>query len=291
MPPLERTLPLLDLHGLRKEEAIQAVTRFLETHESRHHYVQIITGTGSHSPHGPVLRTAVDNLLRRRQMEFEQDKPGSFRVRSGTGIVFYHQAACDVDTKVIVQHRPSTTSQEEFNLQTALARSKGTRSEHNILLQHHQQPLVSLSSGPTLAEVAQNDAEFALARQESLALQRQDNRHKSREKNEMDLALEISLKQMDLEKAEEEHALQKSIQEAMATSEAEALRIRQEEEQDLQQALEQSAKELAHSLHELNEEELLREAMEQSLREATDRSADDEEDRILQEVLQMSLQS
>ena len=81
--PSSNPLPTLDLHGYRKEAAIRAVTEFLDRQSRRNApndgWVTIITGAGSHSPDGPVLRTAVESLLRRRQIQFERDTPGPSR--------------------------------------------------------------------------------------------------------------------------------------------------------------------------------------------------------------------
>jgi len=110
--------PELDLHGYRKSAAIRAVTDYLEvqakaaaSNSLEQSWVRIITGTGSHSSMfgGPVLRTSVDKLLTKRQMEYQQDTPGSFLVNVCSGYEFavapteLHQPAC---TKVLVQPRP-----------------------------------------------------------------------------------------------------------------------------------------------------------------------------------------
>ncbi|GAX12078.1 hypothetical protein FisN_8Lh182 [Fistulifera solaris] len=92
-------LPELDLHGLTREKAIRAVTDFIEDNKRNH--VRIITGTGSHSTHGPVLRTAVESLLTRRHMNFQRDSAGSFLVNCASGETFYPPESPQ-DTKVVV---------------------------------------------------------------------------------------------------------------------------------------------------------------------------------------------
>jgi hypothetical protein len=75
----------LDLHGRTKEAAIREVTQFLETHGEAS-WVHIITGSGAHSPSGPVVRGAVEGVLKRRQMEYRRTSPGSFLVNAATGV-------------------------------------------------------------------------------------------------------------------------------------------------------------------------------------------------------------
>jgi hypothetical protein len=89
----------LDLHGLTREKAIRAVTDFIEV--NKRNYVRIITGSGSHSTHGPVLRTAVESLLTRRNMNFQRDSAGSFLVNCASGETFYPPESPQ-DTKLVV---------------------------------------------------------------------------------------------------------------------------------------------------------------------------------------------
>lgn len=104
----ERSMPLLDLHGFTKENAIRQLTTFLERHEMAP-WVCVVTGTGSHSPDGPVIRNAVKKLLTKRKMEFRKLTPGSFMVNASTGIVL-HAPDPPVDTKLKVIPRPSPLS-------------------------------------------------------------------------------------------------------------------------------------------------------------------------------------
>src|SRR3569832_933172 len=76
-------LPELDLHGFQQSPAIQVLTRFLEMHSKS--WVHIITGSGSHSQHGPVLKPAVERLLKLREMEYKITSAGSFLVNGASG--------------------------------------------------------------------------------------------------------------------------------------------------------------------------------------------------------------
>lgn len=94
-------IPSLDLHGDTESTAIWRVTNFLEQH-SHDATVKIITGTGSHSRQGPVLRNAVERLLRKRKMQFRRNTPGSVLVQPATGITLFRPNPPE-DTKVIVR--------------------------------------------------------------------------------------------------------------------------------------------------------------------------------------------
>lgn len=55
----------LDLHGLTREEALEALPRFLgSARQAGEKGVLVITGQGLHSPEGPVLQQAVAGWLR-----------------------------------------------------------------------------------------------------------------------------------------------------------------------------------------------------------------------------------
>lgn len=54
----------LDLHGLSKEEALDALALFIGgAYRRRQQAVLVITGRGNHSPHEPVLKKAVSEWL------------------------------------------------------------------------------------------------------------------------------------------------------------------------------------------------------------------------------------
>lgn len=117
----------LDLHGRRVEEAIAEVTiyfdRIRRTHASINNTaannsslnVTIITGKGSHSANGPVLRSAVHKLLVKRGMTFTMENgKGAFKVDALSGWDLY-TAGVATDSKIL------TSDQQEFYL---LAESK-----------------------------------------------------------------------------------------------------------------------------------------------------------------------
>ena len=78
----------LDLHGLNRDKAREAVTRFL-THCLDHHLrcVRIIHGKGHGSPNsGPVIKSSLDGWLRRRRevVAFCSARPAD----GGTGAIY-----------------------------------------------------------------------------------------------------------------------------------------------------------------------------------------------------------
>lgn len=105
----------LDLHGKLVEDAIAEVTLFLERIRTYHHhaaaltggggttcFVQIITGSGSHSRHGPILRSAVQKLLDKRRMIWKLEHGGgSFQVDALSGDDLYDPGEA-TDSKVLI---------------------------------------------------------------------------------------------------------------------------------------------------------------------------------------------
>lgn len=74
----------------------------LATTSSATFYVTIITGSGSHSSHGPILRSVVQRLLEKRGMTYQLERGGgAFRVNALSGHDLY-QADAPVDSKVVV---------------------------------------------------------------------------------------------------------------------------------------------------------------------------------------------
>mmetsp|Transcript_28385 Transcript_28385/g.31398 ORF Transcript_28385/g.31398 Transcript_28385/m.31398 type:complete len:303 (+) Transcript_28385:49-957(+) len=96
----------LDLHGFRRDRAIREVTDFLDRVSKsvdEQCWVIIITGSGAHSHgEGPILRTAVQVLLQKREMTFFLNRGrGSFTVDAKSGLILYKKVR-EEDTKVQV---------------------------------------------------------------------------------------------------------------------------------------------------------------------------------------------
>ena len=78
----------VDLHGLSTDQAELIVRNFIDTWRRREPgaVILIITGKGKGSPDGPVLRPAIQTLLKTRLSGFVSewaldDSEGAFRVR------------------------------------------------------------------------------------------------------------------------------------------------------------------------------------------------------------------
>jgi len=102
----QEVVAALDLHGYRRDRAIRELTDFLD-HVSKYpgeqSWVSVITGSGAHSHgNGPILRTAVHELLQKREMTFFLNRgKGGFTVDAKSGLVFYKKVR-EEDTKIRV---------------------------------------------------------------------------------------------------------------------------------------------------------------------------------------------
>jgi len=84
----------LDLHGLTKDEAIDALNSFIKgAHRREQKAVLVITGRGNHSPDEPVLKSAVDKWLREKGTEMVVEFFSAPRQMGGEGaiVVFLRQ--------------------------------------------------------------------------------------------------------------------------------------------------------------------------------------------------------
>ena len=282
--PSSNPLPTLDLHGYRKEAAIRAVTEFLDRQSRRNApndgWVTIITGAGSHSPDGPVLRTAVESLLRRRQIQFERDTPGSFKVQSRSGEVWYteHQAT---DTKLVLAdprdfvpclHR---TQQPQSALSQTLVSSAdgiGTISNQAALLSDF---------GPSVQEVARDDATIERIKEQSrLELQEEERYKTAMDKEAMAEALKAS---KELFKSQEEE-FTKTLELTVEVSRHEQSKEQQKEEELMRRALKLSERE--YELAQQKEERIFQLTKELSQREELKMLQKEEE--MLKQALDVS---
>lgn len=84
----------LDLHGLSKDEALDALGSFIKgAYRREQKAVLVITGRGNHSPEEPVLKKAVDNWLREDGKKMVVEFLAAPREMGGDGalIVFLRQ--------------------------------------------------------------------------------------------------------------------------------------------------------------------------------------------------------
>lgn len=111
---------VLDLHGYTKDRAIEYLHFFFNkiryNERKRGSQTQnqitalVITGSGKHSDHGPVLRHAIKQTLSKRGMSFQLNQgQGSFNVNvmSGIDVHYLPDQQLQEDTKVIVKSSSS----------------------------------------------------------------------------------------------------------------------------------------------------------------------------------------
>ena len=108
----------------------------LATTSSSIFYVTIITGSGSHSSHGPILRSVVQRLLEKRGMTYQLERGGgAFRVNALSGHDL-HQAGAPVDSKVVV-----VNDNDSFHQMASASRRRNPneRGSFAVVQQQHQQ--------------------------------------------------------------------------------------------------------------------------------------------------------
>mmetsp|Transcript_4024 Transcript_4024/g.4535 ORF Transcript_4024/g.4535 Transcript_4024/m.4535 type:complete len:318 (+) Transcript_4024:78-1031(+) len=114
---LPNDISKLDLHGYTKSEGICRTTEFLDRTSRKIRddktWVLIVTGSGSHSSHGPVLRGAIESLLKKRNIEFYpmNHGKGGFIVNAASGFALYEPEQ-PRDSKIIVA--PSVSIGNDF---------------------------------------------------------------------------------------------------------------------------------------------------------------------------------
>lgn len=84
----------LDLHGLTKDEALDALNSFVKgAYRRGQKAVLVITGRGNHSPEEPVLKSAIDKWLREEGKEMVVEFLSAPRQMGGEGavVVFIRQ--------------------------------------------------------------------------------------------------------------------------------------------------------------------------------------------------------
>ena len=218
---IKRPVATIDLHGYKKAEGIRNLTLFLEQVTHKKHgevWVLVITGSGAHSPDGPVLRTAVEQLLQKRKMKYILNPgKGSFTVNANSGHKLFEPEA-PTDTKVLLKAASPTIPS----------------------LPKPVQPISSID--PLPCEVAANDAQMEASRRESEKMFREQKKEEKLFKR----AMSASLLEAEREKEEEETMMKRVLSLSMIDA-AEQNSAREEDDEELRKALELSQKEFEHS--------------------------------------------
>jgi len=269
----EHATAKLDLHGCSRSEGICETTQFLDRIRSRRErtknisneaWVLIVTGSGSHSAHGPILRSAIENLLIKRRIEYYQmEGRGSFLVNALSGFVLYEPEQ-PKDSKVIVapivprcdfyDHEvgavPSRTTIKSMSLtqQIIPAETVGKSMDNNKSLkksfnqQQNEQNAYQKAISDSLAEIQQVEKE---------------------DEGLLERAFNLSILDKNKEMEEEQ-----KLEQAMEDSRHEALTEQQQQESnsidnEMMSAIEQSI--LDHQQYKESDEELMLKVLEQSV--------------------------
>ena len=251
-------------------------------------YVTIITGSGSHSSHGPILRSVVQRLFDKRGMSYQLERGGgAFRVNALSGHDLY-QPDAPSDSKVVIadddsfhqmaaaarrrQHHQGSFADTTTNGITQQSTTVASRSSHRPLHAPSHRLSVPVAaamanaySDPVPRQVAEEDTNLKTAVEKSRSERDYEARLQRQHEEELERAISTS--------KEESAASRKSIEEGQK----ELLKLVSEQSiADEQKRQEQVQKEF--------EDELLK-AIEHSLRLEDLKSEEDEEAKASEEYL------
>lgn len=313
---------ILDLHGNTKEKAIQKLTFFLDQIRHKHLHslhapasskrltylpVSIITGSGKHSQNGPVLRTAVQKTLTKRQMTFRFGAgKGSFLVDALSGIELRerrghgdpsadttdedYDSRCAKDSKVLVKRQRDRIGvgfiggpQHDVRL---------VNRPNNTLLTRPHQPVPAPKPAPApkasiSAVHSDRDDEATTNLNEEIdgILSMPTPSEAKWEEEQIKDAKQLSEKEASLQyslETKESKILQKATEDSVHSH-----REIEEERKKLQDILEMSKREEEHN--QKSEEEMIEEALKLSTQDNLKYTYDSEDERLqLEKVLAMS---
>lgn len=262
-------------------------------------WVCIITGTGSHSKDGPVLRNATLELLMKRHMIFSINRGrGSITVDANSGIVL--QKAPVVDTKLLIWSRTDSriaSLSSSSSSTTTVASGRSMQVALPELLVGQDPHSSSFRGVPT--RQPQDVEILARAVVESKRDYQVDQKCRADESQILEAALQQSAAVVAREeelKRREDELLQKTLAQSASDLEREQKEQAEKEESLLQELLAKSATEF-ESQHQqdsshLEEDAILQEVLAKSAAEFESHRQQDsphqDEDVILQEVLSKS---
>lgn len=331
-------LPCIDLHGLTRDDAISTVANFLNAQRSSSSVKQesnssyspvpavIITGSGKHSHSGPVLRTAIEKYLQKREMNYVINKgKGSFTVDCASGIDLYFDKNQKVCTKVILasyddtiksgdqvsnnwsssvrlnmKHATNTSSMFET---TRLKYKKSTmnRNDRGSFSIETDRSQESTTQDVEESQIRELVEQSKLEHEERLCIQKMTDSDldEAIEKSELFLASTVDLAQKrnetrylsHLEKERQRRNEEEQLSAIIKLSQQMEERRQKESEREeiaLQRILQLSEQEVISSAQQ--EEEVLSKVIALSLQEMTyDKDLDDEEEKMIQEALALSI--
>jgi hypothetical protein len=309
-------LPTLDLHGYTKIQAIRKLTDFLEAHSlsSQPQWVVVIAGSGAHSQHGPVLKTAVIQLLEKRNVIYKLQTSGSLLVLATSGETLYPSLEGLVDTKVVIADAADEgvtmqrlyRKRQPFQHQYRSISSSSNNASFGQSSQHSTTASATAAAAAlmpadfeyTVAQVHQQQSELERARGDSLEHYNSNERNSNKEEQkQLEAVINMSRKQIEFEQQQEDellrHALHVSIQEKPRhldpTEEERLLQLAIAQSEREQQEQEQFRAEREAQLQ-LQEERLLQQVIEElkkqeRLRVERERQLQMQEERVLQQVM------
>jgi Smr domain len=302
----------LDLHGYRKGPALQRLTLFLEAAQQQQHHptgVRVITGTGHHSgaAGGPVLKGAVEQYLAARYFAYTYSSQlGVYTIQNvhSGALTCSHHNTCPEDSKVVVVRAAASDAEDGDQSRLLLAALQQQQKRHNRQHTKHsyrrcQSAPTTMTSelegsessstatdscwsesslaGPTLQQVAHEEALLNQIKELSLDACKEGQRVRDRERTHYQRAVLLSQQQQ---------------QEAMT---------REQEDRQLFEALEQSKILVQRGVAVEDEEEEIRKAIEASRMDATDQRSgrrkdddaggsddDDDYETLLQKAIEAS---
>ena len=306
----------LDLHGETREKAIQKLISFLDQirlkHKKKNHLhqnenkqivVTVVTGSGSHSMEGPILRTAVEKVLKKRQMTYHlTHKKGAFDVNALSGIELSYDEQRS-DSKVVLLN-----DDEDFALLHHITKSSKSNAVPGKKLSSLQRSCTSStamsSSGnladiigddnPSPSEVAAFDDSVKKAKDLSLKDVAIEQSIKGKAKNEYNKAIELSIQAKKEQEEEELKENERLMADAIKISKRSAKEEEERIDQELKEAMEMSKNDAYSSSNEQLEQEALEYALRMSQRDAVvhdvkrNQVAMDEEEKLIQMVLELS---
>ncbi|KAL7491139.1 hypothetical protein ACHAWT_000588 [Skeletonema menzelii] len=312
---------VLDLHGRRSDEAVREVTSFFETIRnaatrvhaapSSKFYVTVITGSGSHSSHGPILRSVVQRLLEKRGMSYQLERGGgAFRVNALSGHDLYHPDA-PVDSKVVVAdddsfHQIAAASRRRnYHHQGSFADNIGITQQSTVASRSSHTPLhtpshrlsvpvaatIRTAYDPLPRQVAEEDTNLKTAVDKSRSERDYEARMRRQHEEELERAMSASREESlsAASRIEGQNELLKLISErSIADEQMRQEQVQKEFEEELLKAIEHSLRleDLKSEEDEetkASEEYLLQKALAESEKVKTP------EDELLQKILTQSL--
>ena len=246
----------LDLHGETREKAVSKLISFLD--QIRHNHstessstsvmVTIVTGSGSHSSTGPVLRPAIEKVLKKRQMKYHlTHRKGAFVVDALSGIELYEEAVVDTKINFVPDEEFRAVNTCNKNKANALPYAYRKHQQNDITLdctdENDEASNIKSGHNPLPQEVAADDDNIAKAKELSLKEASVELSRKTKEKNELNQALALSIETLKFEEEVDVQEMDEMMMRVLRLSQECAKKEQEILEKELQDTLELSKRE------------------------------------------------